>query len=213
MNVAEYTQNEIEKALILLELHLRQYPMCIFCIQKDLYILEGLLEEGIKFLPSKIDKIKELINWIQIYQSPVNINYAEVLKQLLLLQIHLQDFLLYQKNKEILFCKDCLQKHLLLIEKLIREGNKITEFAEIINLIQDIKENLVNLTLEKVNNYLDNIKKIIDVVMLNLNIDKINALTDEDRKEMIHQIDKFRRDFLPPSKCFKCQAQALVEHL
>lgn len=51
MNIAEYTDNEINKNLALLENHFKQAPsgddiFCKDCINKHLILLEGLAEEG-----------------------------------------------------------------------------------------------------------------------------------------------------------------------
>lgn len=51
MNIAEYTDNEINKNLALLENHFKQSPsgddiFCKDCINKHLILLEGLAEEG-----------------------------------------------------------------------------------------------------------------------------------------------------------------------
>jgi len=52
MDITEYTDNEIRKNLALLEIHLKQTKFsdklfCEECINKHLWILEGLAEEGL----------------------------------------------------------------------------------------------------------------------------------------------------------------------
>ncbi len=209
MNVSEYTQNELEKELILLDLHLRQHPLCIGCVQKSLYTIEGFAEEGIKFLPDKTSELQELINWIQKYQSEINVGYHDIIKQLLLLEIHLHDFVKFQTNKDILFCKDCLQKHLLLLEKLT-EGNIIVEASGINLLVTEILKDLNGLTVEAVEKYLLKLNIIIYNILDNMDLSILN-LTRVEISNMIQSVDGFRRDFLAPEKCFKCQALKLGE--
>lgn len=57
-NPLRYTEEELVKELVLLEKHLKQEPymdenFCIDCIEKHLYSIEGLAEEGIGFADSK----------------------------------------------------------------------------------------------------------------------------------------------------------------
>jgi len=208
MNVAEYTQNELEKALVLLELHLRKHPICISCIIKSLYTIEGFAEEGIKFLPNKTIELRELINWLQKYQPSQN-SYNDILKQLLLLQIHLFDFIKLHTNegntKDILFCKDCLQKHLLLLESLT-QGN--LKYQTINQLVYELKSalDLDNLSIDIVNKYLDVINSAIDnLVLEELDLSKISKLVESERTKLIQDLDRFRRVFLPSGQCYKCQ--------
>jgi len=208
MDVSQYTENEIEKSLVLLELHLRKHPICISCIAKTLYTIEGFAEEGIKFLPNKITELRELINWLQKYQPSQNSTYNDILKQLLLLQIHLFDFMkLYTNegntNKNILFCKDCLQKHLLILESLT-QGN--LKYQTVNQLVYELKSVLDNLSIDIVNKYLDMINSAIDNLILEeLDLSKISKLVESEQTKLIQDLDRFRQIFLPSKQCYKCQ--------
>lgn len=204
LNVAEYTITELEKALINLELNFRQSPVCITCIQKNLWIIEGLAEEGIKFIPDKKDMFVSLIQWLQSIQQIKNFTYHNIMKQVLLLQIHLTDFIKYQTNKDILFCKDCLQKHLLLIEKLTEELIKKPTAKQLNELVTKIRLNLNNLTVDEVTRYIQELDEIFNTILYDWNINF--DVQPYNFADYIKVIDQARRDFLPAEQCFKCQA-------
>lgn len=75
MEAKDYTLDEIQKNLILLEGHIRHFPIdakeekgslfCKDCIQKHLYAIEGLSEEGVKFFPDRMSEFQDLGAWAQ----------------------------------------------------------------------------------------------------------------------------------------------------
>ncbi len=212
MNVAEYTLTELEKGLVGLELNFRQTPVCITCIHKSLYVIEGLAEEGIKFIPDKRDMFINLIEWVQSIQQIKNFTYHDILKQIVLLQIHLTDFIKFQSNEDVLFCKDCLQNHLLLVETLTEKVLNKPTAKELNTLVITIRSKLDNLTVDGVTRYIEQIDNIFYEALYNWNI-QTDTYPNYEFPNYIQKIDQYRKDFLPAGQCYKCQMGKQEQHL
>lgn len=75
MDVLQYTRSELEKELVLLEKHLKQYPymkreFCADCILKHMTAIEGLSEEGVGFARSGEEKafFTKVASWAELYR-------------------------------------------------------------------------------------------------------------------------------------------------
>jgi hypothetical protein len=75
LDVLAYTRSELEKELVLLEKHLRQYPYmgaetCLDCEKKHFSAIEGLAEEGIGFAKSEEESafFTKVADWAKAYR-------------------------------------------------------------------------------------------------------------------------------------------------
>jgi predicted transcriptional regulator len=76
MDALQYTRSELEKELVLLEKHLKQYPymkqdFCIDCALKHFTAIEGLSEEGVGFAKSEEEKkfFIRVADWAKKWRS------------------------------------------------------------------------------------------------------------------------------------------------
>jgi hypothetical protein len=75
MDVLQYTRSELEKELVLLEKHLKQYPymkrdFCTDCFLKHMTAIEGLSEEGVGFARSEGERsfFSKVAAWAEGYR-------------------------------------------------------------------------------------------------------------------------------------------------